>query len=368
MRDRVFRWLRRIGYPAFFTVCFFTFFTWSFPYDRLKDRIEATFNERQARTTAPQELHIDEVSSYWISGVRAKGVRLVTPSSEKDKPPTELKIDEARVRVSILPLLIGNRHVSFGIDVADGTVKGSYAERGKDRSIDMTLDNLDIGRIDPIVALLGVPMDGRINGTVKFELPEGKASKATGDIKLTAESVAVGDGKAKIKGLLALPKLTVGELALEAQAKDGNLKIAKLSAGGSDVELKGDGRVLLRENVNDDYLDVNVSFKVNDGYRNKSDQTKSLFGSPGSKVPPLFELDPKISRSKRSDGFYAFHLRGPLGKPDSIPMGDTARGGSSGGSGSPFAFPGGAKPALPGLGGSGPSSAPTNPGDNGANP
>src|SRR6185295_8155103 len=45
---------------------------------------------------------------------------------------------------------------------------------------------------------------------------------------------------------------------------------------------------------------------------NKDDTTKSLLGAPGSNVPAVFELDPKVKRAKRDDGFYAWHITGPL--------------------------------------------------------
>ena len=147
------------------------------------------------------------------------------------------------------------------------------------------------------------------------------------------KDLAVGDGKAKIKGALALPKLDVGTLTLAAEAKDGTLQITKLVAGGKDVEVQGDGRITMRDGASDSLADAQVRFKVNDGYRNKSDITKSLFGAPGSKAPALFELaDPKVKQSKRADGFYAWTLRGPLGRLEFIPAG--------GGGLTPSAFPG----------------------------
>ena len=78
----------------------------------------------------------------------------------------------------------------------------------------------------------------------------------------------------------------------------------------------------MRELATESLTDMNVRFKVNDGYRAKSDLTKSLFGAPGSSQPPLFELaDPKVKQSKRSDGFYAWTVRGLLGRPDFLPAG-----------------------------------------------
>ena len=45
----------------------------------------------------------------------------------------------------------------------------------------------------------------------------------------------VGDGTAKIKETIALPRLVVGDLIMECDIANGQLKITKLAAGGYDV-------------------------------------------------------------------------------------------------------------------------------------
>ncbi len=125
-------------------------------------------------------------------------------------------------------------------------------------------------------------------------MAEAKASKATGTVSIEIEDVAtVGDGKAKIGGMLALPRAVVGTVSITGEAKDGVLKISKLSAGGKDVEIQGDGRVQLRDALPDSLCDLNVRFKINDSYRTKSENTKTLFGTPGSTAPALFDLHPR---------------------------------------------------------------------------
>jgi type II secretion system protein N len=324
MKDRLARLLKYgayVGYPAFYVLCLFVFATITFPYDKLKQRVVASFNAQQPASGAQQELQIDGMGGYWLSGVKMKGVRLLSAPTEPGKPPSRIEIDEASVRYGILPALIGNSDMSFDVYAFGGEAYGSYDVHGKDKSLQLTLDTIDLGELEPLVQLLGVPLEGKLGGTVKLTMPEGKGSKASGAISLDARGVSVGDGKAKIKGMFSLPKLEVGTLSLAGEAKEGTLKITKLTAGGKDVELQGDGRITLRDGVSDSLCDAQVRFKVNDGYRNKNDITKSLFGTPGSSVPALFELDPKVKQAKRADGFYGWTLRGPLGKIDYIAAG-----------------------------------------------
>jgi type II secretion system protein N len=290
----------------------------------------ASFNAEQRTTGGTQELQIDEMSGYWLSGVRAKGVRLLMASSQAGEPPQKIEFSEATVRYGILSSLFGGTDMSFGLEAFGGEASGSYETHGKDETIEATLDAIDIGRVEPIVGILGVPLQGKLAGTVKLVMPEGKAAKGSGSVSLEMIDVVVGDGKAKIKGALALPPITVGKVGIAGEAKDGTLKVTKLSAGGKDLDLQGEGRISMRALATDSICDVQARFKINDSYRGKNDVTKTLFGVPGSNAPALFELaDPRIKQSKRADGFYAWAIRGPLGKPDLIPVGGAAVGGLS---------------------------------------
>ncbi len=311
-----------IGYPIFYLVCMALFIAWTFPYAKLRERFVTSFNAQQRAANGAQELQIEEMSSYWVSGVRMKGVKLLTASNQPGKPPTELAIDEARVRISILPLLIGNENVHFSLDAFGGEISGWYEMHGKDRHVEVTLDSVDLGQVRPLVDLIGAPIYGKLAGTITLTMPDGKANKGSGSVELEGRDVAVGDGKAKIKNAFALPRLTVGTLTLSAEAANGILKISKLAAGGKDLELQGDGRIQMRDLAPDSICDVNVRFKVNDAYRTKEEVAKyNLFGTPGSNQTPLIELDPSVKASKRADGFYGWVVRGALGHPDFMPSG-----------------------------------------------
>jgi type II secretion system protein N len=210
--------------------------------------------------------------------------------------------------------------VNFDAFAFGGEASGSYDVAGKDKTVDVNLDSLDVGQLQPLVDLLGVPLGGKLGGTVHLTMPEGKASKGNGSVSLEIQDTSVGDGKAKFKGAVALPKLDVGTLTFSGDAKDGILKITKLVAGGKDIEVQGEGRITMRELATDSLLDMQIRFRINDAYRGKSDITKTLFGAPGSTAPGLFDLaDAKIKQSKRADGFYAWAVRGPLGHPEVYP-------------------------------------------------
>ena len=346
MKERLKRILPKIGYPLFYLFCLAIFFSVTFPYEKLKERIVTSFNAQQKASSSPTELQIDELDSSFVTGIKAKGVRLLTPSSDPTKGPVELKIDEARARISLLGLLIGNKDVTFRLDAFDGVIKGAYSDSGKQREIEVEFENVDISKIDAIAANAGVPFEGRLGGTLKLQLPEGKASKAGGAVNLQIKDMVAGNAKElQVKtplGPFTLPRLRVGTFDVTGTATDGVLKITKLGASDGDVNVQGDGRVQLKEVATDALLDANLKFKINDSYRKKNDKTKLLFGDPDKKDKPMLEMDPNIGKSKSADGFYQMKISGKLGKPETK-FGSGGAKGASDPFGAAAASPGGSK-------------------------
>ncbi|AKV01304.1 General secretion pathway protein N [Labilithrix luteola] len=330
-KERLRRFLPYLVYPLFYVFCLAIFLVWTFPYETLKERLVTTFNAQQRNTSSPQELSIESLESWWITGVKATGVKLSAPSSDPSKPASEIKVDEARARASVLSFLIGNKDVSFSVDAFGGTAKGSFEDTGKARAIDVTFDGLDIGKVDAIAANIGFPLEGKLFGTVKLDLPEGKASKGNGNVNLEIRDMFAGNDKeltVKLPlGPFTLPRLKVGNFAVTGDAKDGILKLTKIGASGGDVDVNGEGRVQLREVATDAHLDVNLKFKINDGYRNKNEKTKMLFGAPGSKDKPMLEMVPRMAKSKTPEGYYGLRVGGTLGKPDPQPGGNSVSAG-----------------------------------------
>jgi type II secretion system protein N len=336
LRERLIAAGAAVGYPLFYVVCLVVFAAWTFPLDKVRDRIVAGFNESQRDSPGGRELSIGELSSSWVTGLKLSGVRLGDRDAVKDPSKPEgkddLRIDAVTVRLALLPLLVGTKSVEFQAELFGGRVEGVWKDKGKATSLDVTLDGLDLGQVTPLTQLLEVPVDGTLGGTMKLDLPEGKVTKANGTLTIEAEGVALGDGKASLMGKLPVPKLTLGTFSIDADVKDGTIKVSRLGASGKDVDFLADARIPLRDEVMESQADMNLRFRVNDGYRGKNDSTKALFGAPGSTVPGVLDLDPKVKQSKRADGFYTWHAHGPLGKLDFSP----------GGTGGPAAGPGGA--------------------------
>lgn len=324
------RWLRWAAYPFFYFVCLVLFARLTFPYDRVKHRILAEFHARQTGPN-PKQLEIDDVSGHWLFGVEAEGVRLITPpppATPNDDPdaakpkPRVLSIDALYGSVSVLRLIFGTTAVDFGLEIGDGGLEGNFVRSSDASSLVLDISDLSVAGLGPLEELVQLPLEGVLGGHVEFSMPEGKLEESEGKVELTIDTLQVGDGKAKIRDTIALPKLRVGTLTLAAEAVQGKLDVKELSANGPDFQLKSDGSVRLRDPVSTSVADLRMHFKFKEAYTNKNDMTRGLFGAPDSKVPGLFDLDPKIKRAKGEDGFYGWRASGQIAKLSFVPASD----------------------------------------------
>ncbi len=318
LSPRVRRIVALSGYPLFYLFCLFIFAYWTFPYERLRERLLVELESQRQNNPSAQRVEIESLGPYWFSGVALKGLSIVTPRTGPTEPgqpaSSKLTFDKAHVRVSILPLLIGRVTINFGARAFDGSIDGWTRANSEGRRLEASLEDINVSKMSMLGDMIGgLPMSGTLNGKMEWMLADQKLSKAAGTVSLTISDFSAGDGKTKIAGKLALPQLTVGNFELTGEAKDGVLKITKLGAQGKDLDLAGEGRISLRDPFSDSIADMNLRFRFSDGYKTKNDMTKSLFGAPGSSMPALFELaDPRIKGAKRTDGYYGWHMGGQL--------------------------------------------------------
>jgi type II secretion system protein N len=318
------RWVGYFGYPLVYLGMLGLFARVTFPYERVKERVVAEFNAKQAANGL--RLDIEEMSGRYLFGVEAENVKLTrTPKSDptsfgatpEDQKPKVTVIDELYGSVSVFRLLFGKVAGSFGATMQSGEIEGDFSSSDAEQSLALKLSQVAVGEIPMLADLAGLPLKGVVDGEIEVTLPEKMPTKAEGKVALTMDGVAAGDGKAKVLKVIALPELKVGTVKIAATIAEGRVKLDTVSAKGADFEMVMDGNVRLREPIGMSVLDLGMRFRFLDSYKNKNDITKGLFGSNG--VPGLFEMDEKVRRAKREDGFYGWRVIGPMDKPNVEP-------------------------------------------------
>lgn len=313
--------LKYLGYPVFYLACLLLFVRLTFPYETLKNRVVAEFN----RSQSSRELSIRELSGSGIFGLEAEGIRLTeanplqVEAGEKPPKPLGFMVESAVVRASLLSYLFGDIDVSYDLELGGGTIEGGFNQSSEAAEFNFEVVNVDISEMTLLSASIGLPIGGELNGQVELYLPGRKVSKAEGKVDLKVKGLAVGDGKAKIRNTIALPRLNAGDLTLRAVSTGGRLELEEFGTDGPDLLLEVDGKVRLKQPFDGSILDLSIVFKFKDAYTQKSDITKSLFGEKGSKLPALFDMDPQVRKAKNAEGKYSYRASGSLARPNFRP-------------------------------------------------
>ncbi len=315
-------WTRRVGrwagYPAFYGAAMFLFARCTFPYDRLGERAVATFNATEAKKSG-RRVEVDTVRGNWLFGLGAHGIKLVSPPGavgEDGSVPPERVVEWDYARASVAPLryLIGTLRVAFASHAGDGVVRGTFLSKLAERRLDVELEQFGMQHVPLLAEMVGLPLQGTASGAVELAFPEQRLSLAEGTLELVVDDVVLGDGKAKIRDLVALPPVRAGQLTLSLEVTEGRVKITRLDAKGPDLEVTMRGQIRLRDVFERSIADLTLEYRFSDQYKTKNDITKGLFGDPASKITGALDLDPKVQRAKRTDGGYSWRVSGTLGR------------------------------------------------------
>ncbi len=319
-RTKLLRWL---GYPAFYVICLLAFAYATFPYDRLKQRLIAGYNATQVGKPEPRRMEVGDLTWSWrFPGVVLTDVELIAPkpeegsASSEETPPKQspvIAVDEVYATASLWSMLLGRTSVDFQAVGFNGKLSGSFAASDDELSVNVEFDGVDPGQLPGVAEALQLPLSGTLNGTLSLVVPEKHYSKANGQVELSIDELEIGDGKTKIRGLLALPTVRAGTLAISAQIKDGKATIERFEANGPDLEVHSDGRIRLRDELGQSLVEqMNLSFNFSAQYRTKDKTTESLLGKPGERFGGAIELDPQVKRARQPDGSFNWRIAGPL--------------------------------------------------------
>ncbi|RLB46603.1 MAG: type II secretion system protein GspN [Deltaproteobacteria bacterium] len=308
------RILRVVGYAGFFSLCFFFFAYWTFPYDRVKDfiiqEVERPVGPGGRRVASGALLSIEELSPSFVTGVDVTGVRYTIQPDDPEEDPTIVMIEEASARVSLLSLITGGLGLTFDLGLTGGgTVEGQYEKSDTTQHIELAIADVNLLTIGVIRDLVGLPIRGKLGGTVDLTLAE-EATETTGAIDLKIEGLTIGDSEAKfpIGGMsegITIEEIDAGDLQLTVAVEEGVAEIEEMSTNGPDLHLAASGSVRLGQPVTRSRLDLLLRVKFTEAYQEKSNQTRNMFS--------LLELSPQIRPAQTTDGALQYRVRGAIG-------------------------------------------------------
>ncbi|MBN2359581.1 MAG: type II secretion system protein GspN [Deltaproteobacteria bacterium] len=304
------RWLIVLSYALFFVVCFAVSIYLTFPMSALKPKVLALLQQAVAnagpapgRYGVPSEVKVAGLDVYRLSGVALERLSIRLASTDPDPAPT-WEIDRARVRLKLLPLIIGKRRVAFDIDAYEGNLSGSaLIDDNRLAELEAEAEDFALGKIPALAAKLGVPWGGTVGGDADLKI--GKTAKEIqGKIALTGQGAVLGPGEIKIpfmSGALTVPAIDLGKLEVVADIAEGKAKVKPAQLTGKDLQIAAEMTVTLRDPVSRSTTAGALELKPAESF---------LKANP--KFQPIFDLTPDLKRAKGKDGGYYFKLAGIL--------------------------------------------------------
>ena len=283
----------------------------TFPYERVKDKgIELL--------SSSYDISVGSVERGWIPGrVYFKAVTFRTRPTKPDETATTFYIDKLEIDLGILPLIGMTASVDIDAKIGSGRVKGniSLPKFGK-AGFKIDLDGSDLpGASLPVRGLLGLPISGKIDFSIEFEMPFEKNkmgrvisdwTKSEGHLDLSCPTgCTLGDGHTKLKPLLKnrtnqvmvgdgidFGKVNLDSLSMHAvitpavgdpeqhssSYKPGRLEVTKFEVKSPDGELHVDYSMTLAQDFGESLVAGCLRFKGSDNLL-KHDDTKKTYAA-----------------------------------------------------------------------------------------
>ncbi|MEM7433882.1 MAG: type II secretion system protein GspN [Myxococcota bacterium] len=299
------RALRWAGYPLFFLFCFVLFAYWTFPYEKLRDRLV------ELAAQQGYELEIIDLSPSRLSGVTLEGVRLVIPGKGED-PPVDVLIDELTVRASWLSALTSTKSFTFSAELAGGDADGDVSIGEDDFEVDAEFDAINLKRIGALRRFTKLPVEGTLTGELSIAMPS-EVAESTGSVDLTIGEMTIGDGESKVTvpgwGGLTLDKASVGDLEIQATIEEGKAAIDRFKADGEDIKLDVLGQIKLARPIPRSQMNLIVKAKIEDAYKTRSPKVATMIDLASTGKDYQAALTPDGSLQYKINGSAAGRIR-----------------------------------------------------------
>lgn len=241
-------------------------------------------------------------------------VRRPGTDAAPDAPrPLPTEIDRLRVRVGLLSLVRGKPRAGLRMQVDDGRLDASVVPVGSGFRFTATFDELELRRFQPIREAIGLPVQGRVNGTITLGY-DADVRLDGGELRLSIENTILGPGDLHAEafrpfgGFVPLPATRLGRITLSGDISGSDLALEELTANGTDVRFDITGDAQLRDPLAATTIRLALVFSLNEEYVEDAGLAAAL------------NLWPVLRQAQSGDG-YALLLSGPVGNlPEPQPL------------------------------------------------
>ncbi len=146
-----------LGYFVFFLFCLFLSLYLTFDPQPIKNLAQDYFEKKG------WSLEIGQVSKYRLSGIRAQKVIL-----QKQNSSSKFQIDQLRLRLSIVPLLVGSSQIKLQALLYGGKLQGKIEKRKRKIKTRFEIEKIDLARLS--AGSGGLQIKSRLSGKARLSL------------------------------------------------------------------------------------------------------------------------------------------------------------------------------------------------------
>ena len=330
------------GFGLFYAVVLALAVYWTFPWERAKGRVEGILSAR-----LDKKVEIEGLGPYRVTGVELTGIsiRLAEPTAvaaegegvskggapdadpapegdeagKKSKPARapELRVERLAARLTVLPLLLGTYEAALEVEALGGELSGvvSLGKETGTRAADLEFEGLELGAFPAWKDWLGVPLSGRIGGSVDVRLDGEYFAASKGGLSLKVEGLRAGNGSIPLPAGSMFPQFDLesptdlGRLEVEVKLgeaespdpKGALAEIVRFEQEGADLSMKVMGSITVKEQLGFSRPNLDVELKPSDAFVKRNSLGIVL-------------NNPRVKRNQK-DGWTGLHVGGTLSKP-----------------------------------------------------
>jgi type II secretion system protein N len=302
------RLLKYIAYLILFVMSFLVFIYWSFPYDRLKDRLISGI-ERQLGGKI--EVSAQELEPYWFTGAKIKNLEFSTRDAEGQVLPA-MKLDELKIRAALFSLIFGRPNIKYRIRAKKGEIEGRAKQTEDGFEFDADFDDFDIATLKLLASKTGLNLSGKLDGYVELKYNQERPARSSGKVALDLANIKIGQSTAKLGPMdLPLPPLTFTSSkgsTIKLNIGRGTMVVDQIMFKDSDLELDLTGKVFLSNTLTNCRFNVRGNFK------------------PSEALEQALPFIAFIKKEKKPDGSFPLSVTGRISSPNikigtfSLPM------------------------------------------------
>ena len=247
-----------LGYTLYSILMLLLFLYLTFPHRQLEIRLISMLEQ-----TLACQIRVNESQWLFPIGLTWREIHLHPQTGFKG----DVVVDQARIKVYLLPLLRLNVQTDFFMEAYGGKVRGSFWVRKREGKINYYFQE---SAQDLELQAMGLDVPFKLEGRLRLDLEATWQDRDVlrGNGSGTLELLGIKTAGVSLSGV-ELPDLSLSRIAAKLGLRNGIVTVEDFKVQGPDVEATGQGTLLLRNRWSEGLLNLATKAYLKEELRKK---------------------------------------------------------------------------------------------------